>query len=522
MLGPDASLLLIRRIMLDGSAIILEAEGRTAIGRCPSCGACSEQVHDRYHRHPQDLPWRGCQAQLVVTVRRFRCHNPACPRATFAESFGPQLGPFVRRTASARDLLQQLAYSLGGEGGARIADAVGLPASPDTLLRLLRGSSTDPVAAPRVLGVDDFAFRRGRRYGTILVDLETRRPIDLLADREAETFAAWLRAHPGVEIVVRDRAEAYAEGARAGAPAALQVADRFHLAQNASQAMEELLRGRRRQTEISSVEAVPGGTAGFDESHPLSASKQRLVERRAARLGRWDRVRRLHAGGASISQIARETGADRKTVRRLAALPEPPHNRRAPPPPRDLTSPSLRPYVGYLQERWQAGCHNASQLYRDLVAQGYAGSRSLLSQALRPWREPRPPGKRRTLRLRWLCLRPPDTLTPEEDRALHEFLATDPRLTQGYDLLQQFRRVLHARNLVALDRWLSAARDSQLPAFVALANGIQADRAAVEAAFTLPWSTGPVEGHVHRLKLIKRQGYGRAKLDLLRRRVLVA
>jgi transposase len=254
-----------------------------------------------------------------------------------------------------------------------------------------------------------------------------------------------------------------------------------------------------------------------------------LAAARAARRARWEDVRRRRADGQSIQGIARDLGMGRRTVRRLLATPDPPRNRVLHPRPGGLTSPSLQPYVAYLQDRWQAGGHNISRLYREIAAQGFTKSRSLVAQALLAWRPPRPPGPRRRGRprqrrvsVRWLCLRPPAHLDAGERAALDQLLAADAALRTGYDLLQRFRRVIAARDGAALATWLVDAQASGLAPFVGLANGIAADRAAVEAALTTPWSTGPVEGHVHRVKLLKRQHYGRAKLDLLRARVLAA
>ncbi|HEX2185855.1 MAG TPA: ISL3 family transposase, partial [Chloroflexota bacterium] len=507
-----------------GAVVWLEAQGCAEYGHCPACGRASDYVHDRYVRRPVDLPWRGRVVRLQLGVRRFRCLNSGCPQRTFAEDFGPALHRYARRTAEATAMLLHFALAGGGEAGARLARDAGLPTSPDTLLRLLRHSGEQPAATPRVLGVDDFALRRGHRYGTILVDLETRRPIDLLPDREADTLATWLRSHPDVTIVVRDRAEAYAEGARRGAPAAQQVADRFHLVQNASAALEELLRSRRRL--VALVAPPPSPEAAATEARPLSAAQRLQAERRTPRLAKWEEIRARRAAAQSISQIARELGLERKTVRRyLATRAPPPAPYAITPRPGGLASPTLQPFVPYLQDRWQAGCTNGSQLFRELVGRGYTGSYALLREALRPWRPPRPrcgtrrrPGRRQSLR--WLCLRPPEQLSSDEQAALARVLAADADLARGYELVQRFRRVVHARDVVALDAWLTDAQQSDLPPFVSLANGLRGDRAAVEAALTLPWSNGPVEGHVHRLKLIKRQGYGRAKLDLLRRRVL--
>jgi len=374
-------------------------------------------------------------------------------------------------------------------------------------------------------------------YGTLLLDLETHKPIDLLNDRTAEVFANWLRSHPGVEIIVRDRAGAYAEGGRQGAPEAIQVADRFHLSANAGAAMDEVLRGRRRHMEYIVVSDVDGDQDGPTPTAPVpppSQTQQNLAIRRTRRSARWDEVRSRRSAGYSIQRIAREMGMHRRTVRRYLATPAPPRNRPSErPKPSGLSSPTLQPYVEYLQGRWQAGCSNVAQLKRELEAQGYTGSYSLLMQAVQPWRGPRPPpepgrGRRRgrprikRVNVRWLCLRPPDQLDADERNLLDEILGEDGHLNAGYQLLQRFRRLIARRNVRDLDRWLKDAAASGLRPFTSLAHGIQLDYDAVVNGLRLPWSAGPVEGTVTRVKLLKRQGYGRASTRLLRRRVISA
>lgn len=529
--------IVIRRIALDGETVVLEVAGRAEDARCPGCGTLSNRVHDRYVRRPLDEPWRGFVVRWHLTVRRFCCDVPTCPRVTFAEPFGALLAPRQQRTVACTTLLNEVAQALGGEAGARLATHLGVPVSADTLLRLLQQLPDAAIGTVRVLGVDDFALRRGQRYGTLLVDLETHQPIDLLEGREATVLRDWLHAHPEVEVVVRDRAEAYAEGARAGAPEAQQVADRFHLVQNVGEALQEVLRGRRRRIEIASeheaAEATEtSGVTPTVPEPPPSRTQQQVAAQRARRVARWEEVQRRREQGESIQGIARAMGMHRRTVRHLLATPQPPRNRPpAQPRPAGLTSPTLQPYVAYLQDRWQAGCHNAAQLKREIVAQGYAGSYTLLQQALRAWRPVRrqhrrkgdpPTPKPQSFSVRALCLRPAAQLDDTRRQALDTLLAQEPDIAVAHALVERFRTLIAERDIAALTVWLADARASDLPAFVSLANGLEADWSAVEAALRTAWSTGPVEGHVHKLKLIKRQGYGRASLALLRRRVLAA
>jgi transposase len=555
MAGTPLSVLSIARIRLEGMTVLLDATGDGETAACPSCGADCRRIHDRYRRWPLDVPWRGFVVRLVVTVRRFCCDNMACDRQTFAEDFGAVLARRARFTADVRGYLRELAHAVGARAGARLAERQGAPASRFTLLRLLRDEPEPDLTTPRVLGVDDLALRRGRRYATILVNMETHEPIDLLEGREAEVLATWLRAHPGVEIIVRDRGGAYAEGARRGAPDARQIADRFHLICNVTDALDEVAKHRCRgallgeepaggdaastpspgesaagerpapgpPTDESALRDVPpedaadgSGTHAVAPATPaspesLSPTKQVQAQRRAARDARWQRVHDLHGQGGSLRGIARDLGINKTTVRRLLATPEPPRNRVLHPRPGGISSPMLAPFTAYLQQRWRAGCTNGCQLCRELVDRGYSGSRTLVLEAIRSWRPAKPPKalrhranqrRRDPRRLRRLLGRPTEKLAADERAAVQQALDRDPLLATGHALVQRFRTLVQEHDLAAFQTWLADAKASALPSFVGLANGMLADRSAIEAGITEPWSNGIVEGHVHKVKCV--------------------
>jgi transposase len=479
-------------------------------------GATRRRVSGVWDPQPWDMPWGCWPVQLIVQARRFFCDAPTCPRRIFVEPFPRVLARYARQTERLRHVLLELAYASNAEMAARLAHWLGYLTSPDTLLR---GQRAEPIIlpTPQVLGVDAFALRRGVTYATLLVDLERHQPVAVLEGRTAEPLIKWLQAHPAVTILVRDRAEAYALAGRQAVPEALQVADRFHLVRNVGDALKALFHSRRWQQPITATPPEIGLVA--PSAPPASAAEapgktaQPTLRKRIV----WEIVQERRGLGQSLHQIAQVLGVDRRTVRRYVAMAQPPVYPVRRPRPTQLT-----PYLGYLAERWAQGCHNASRLYRELVQRGYRGSAALVRLVVRPWRvrQEGSPSALTAAQPSRLLLQPGGCLTEGEREALETFLRVNPRLAQGYELKVRFQTLLAECDLPALERWLQAAETSELAPFQSVARSFRQDYEAIQAALVTPWSTGQCEGQICRVKLIKRLGYGRAKLDLLRQRIL--
>ena len=524
--------LAVERVIPSADQITIVTTLRAATATCPDCQHSSARVHATYQRRLHDLPWQGRPAMLLVRVRRFCCGNPDCPRQTFAEPLGAVAVRSARHTTRLGSAQCRLGLALGGEAGARLAGLLAMPVSPDTLLRLVRRAQTPLPPPPRVLAIDDWAWRRGQSYGTILVDLERNRVVDLLPDRETGTVSAWLQQHGGIEAVARDRAGAYADAARQGAPDALQVADRWHLLRNLGAALQGAV-DRHRAAVLQAARAVSDGTTSSPEPPPRLATRvERLrADRRDHRRFRYEEMVQLQRQGRPQEAIGRAVGASLRTIRRWLKAGGPPTHSR-PGQPR-----TVGPHEAYLGRRWDEGCHNAAQLWRELRAQGFRGGvRSVerwaarrrpeegtgAANAIRPAAVWPAPSSRRCARMLGM---PPDRLDAKEQAFVAHLAALAPELMRAADIANAFADLLRERRPdidsadTALKAWIKAARGSALDGF---AGGIERDKAAVVATIATPWSTSPAEGQINRLKAIKRSMYGRAGFDLLRQRVLIA
>jgi transposase len=466
------------------SACTITAQATAPTAHCPRCGIASPRVHSYYTRRPRDLPLWDCAVRLVLHVRRFRCLNVTCTVQTFAERLPQVVRPTAQRTVRLTTVLQQLGLALGGEAGARLGATLHVPTSPDTRLRLVRQLPDPPMPTPATLG----------------------------------------------------------------APEAHQVLDRWHLVRHLREALERLL-DRLHQRPAAMLTASQTTTALIPSiearSHGRSTADQIARQaRRARRLARYQEVRALHAQGVSTRHMARQLQMSRTTVSRYLrpdAFPERGQSQRV---------SLLNPYVAYLHKRWDAGCHHGVQRWRDMHALGFPGTRRMVSNWVVLRRElelgrPSAAGRRPALpkepavrllpaaaagmghplraprQLVWVLLRPEEALRPSDGEVL-QALRHDKDLDTAYTLTQRFCQMMRERTASTLDRWLMDCQASGMPALVHFTSGLQREQPAVQAALTLPYSNRQVEGQITTLKLLKRQSYGRAKLDVLRQRMLHA
>jgi transposase len=534
--------------------LVLTVISTAPTASCPLCQTPSGHLHCYYPRTLQDLAWGGRSVRLQLRARRFVCANPTCPRRTFAERVSEQIPVYAHRTKQCQDCLHALGLALGGKAGARLAQTLRIPASSDTILRLVRvrGVEEPEQLPPQVLGIDDFALRKGAKYATMLVDLERQQLVDLLPDREKETVVVWLQAHypassPGLQVVSRDRGGAYAEAVREAAPAAIQVADRFHLAHNLGETVERILR-RYSPTIQKIFGAGKEETPPSDQAPPLNPplpllrhEADKAVSQRR-RMAVYEHVVALVAQGYSQTEMAEQLRMSPKKIRRL--LQGPPQ----PPVYRPQATTRIGPYKPYLRQRFaEEGCANSLQLYREIREQGYDGCRSVVTNYVTQLRQeaglPAQTGKHTTRQpkplrehipapsqIRWWFLLPMERLSAKQQEQLSRLcpgvgpgrspgpgtgMSTLPQNEgpelpairqeeQGdqvpetkqpaadlgliYQLAQAFMALLHEHTDEHLTEWLVRVQKSRVPELLSFAGGIRRDEAAVRAGLRLKWS----------------------------------
>lgn len=497
--------------------------------RCPLCGTISAAQHSTYQRTFRDVPCGGYAVLVSLQTRRFFCQERSCLRRIFTERFPDFVLPRARMTERFREALAALSIVLAHKAAARLAQVLLLPTSVATLRRQFERQLLSTSATPTAIGLDDFAFRRGKTYGTVIVDLESHRILDLLADRTTATVEAWLRAHPGIRIISRDRSGEYALAAARAAPQALQIADRFHLLLNAGECLERFIQRHPLLLQEAESSTLPRSAR---RSQAERAAQEQRKERRTTL---YQRVQVLTGQGHTQHEIAESLGIARGTVIRYQRAKEVP-----PSAPRERPREIDR-YLPYLRERWEAGEQNAHTLWEAIRAQGFTSSSHYVRRYLTQWRtEParkgRPPkvpvlsptvlpARRRGIsarKLRWLCCKEPTELSRTDSRFLAELYQRCPELLTMQQHLTAFMALVREPDRCALDTWLSEAEQTGLPELLGFVQGLRRDYAAVVGALEYVWSQGVVEGQVNRIKTIKRQLYGRATLPVLKQHVLLS
>lgn len=558
--------------------VIVQIRSTHPTAVCPLCRQLSERVHGDYTRTVADLPCSGRRVILSLTVRKFVCATPSCPRQIFTERLCELVQSYARMTNRLCEALQALGLATCGELGERLAPKLGMHVSAPTLLRCMRTHAYSEPEHVTIVGIDDWAWRKGTTYGTLVVDLQSRRPIALLPDRSAQTTEAWLRTHPEIALVSRDRGGDYAAAARRGAPQAKQAADKFHLVKNLRDGLKDLMdrhHARLPEVEARGSDAIPVKARGItpspveQEEEPITQGKgpkryrtipatpyqrpERISydeyhkqARREKRMARYEMVRALHEQGMSQREIARTLKLSRQTISKFLhaeQYPEMHHKKRG-------EKPSLLdPYRAYILHRWQQGYRNSVQLYDEITAQGFKGSAPLLRIFLAELRKKHreagsasaltldraqraitllpstPPKPRLTHRMSagrasWLFIRKEADLSEQQKREVEQIKAAHPELQTAYQLVQAFVLLLSERRSADLDAWLAQASASSTSELKRFAKGLLQDYDAVRTACSTEWSNGQVEAQVNCLKLQKRMVYGRANFDLLRLRVL--
>ena len=492
---------------------------------CPLCHCATERRHSHYTRVVADLPCAGFRVQLILHVRKFFCDAVDCARKIFTERLPAFVEPWARVTVRLRQALEAVGTATCGEVGTRLAERLALPTSPTTLLRRIMALPTDAVGSVKQLGVDDFAFRRGRNYGTVLVDLMRHRVIDLLPDRKAETAKVWMQAHPEIDLVSRDRGGDYASAASQGAPQAAQSADRFHLVKNLTEAVEKALVHCRAELQSGAKRAEPVDPKASEESacSLVTSDGQPYSAHQVERYERFQQVVVLRKPGMKTKEIAKRVGLGVRTIQRWLSQGEYVetnyhHRHRS----------RFDAYEAYVMRRWDEGCHNIQQIWREIKAQGYPHSDRALRAHLAPLQSKEQADfpqascldRFSAKKAMWLFIRRFKDLEEKEREELATIRQASETAETLYHLVQEFLQMVRKLEGERLDAWLTAVATSQIQELQRFANGLEQDKAAVLMGLTHSHNNGQAEGQVTRIKLIKRMMYGRAGFPLLRQRVL--
>lgn len=504
-----------------GDKVNINVESKQKCSRCPGCRVKSVRIHSYYLRRIRDLPILGNETWITLRARKFYCTNDSCLRKVFAERFDEHFESNKTMTCRLRDKLLKVALLMGGNGGERICRITQMPVSSSTLIRAIHNQPPADIEAPKVLGIDDWSYKKRLRYGTVIVDMERRKIIDLLPDREAATVENWLKSHPGVEIVSRDRFINYANGIRQASTGIIQVADRWHLLKNMGDAIEKMLVRNQHRLKEARDREIDQSRKNYEDAE--EAAKAALNSSKEGKLQqKFSRMKVLLAQGLSIRKISKDVGMHRGTIRKWRDYNVLPKKRCAVRSKIFIYEDTVRQLVDKNPNI------EVKEIWRVIKSMGYTGKQTAAYDHIgrikgRKKREYTPkvpnvfwlPSK-----VSMLLYNHPDKLSCKESELVKYLCNSSAEVQSAATLARSFRVMMENRQGDELQSWVDQAIRSGVRELKSFAKGLLTDFDAVQNAMHYPWSNGQVEGQVNKLKTIKRQMYGRASFSLLRKRLI--
>lgn len=493
---------------------------------CPVCLKKSGRIHSRYSRRLIDLPILGQTLQLLLFSRKFFCDNTKCSRKIFTERYSSLIKSYARRTDRLEEILIAVAFSSNAQTDSKLSRKMGFYVSRDTILRIIRKQPIKTNHGAEIVGVDDWAYRKNHTYGTIVCDQETGKPIDLFAGRESTDFAKWLEEHPTIKLITRDRSDSYSKAIKDTSPQIIEVADRFHISKN----LLDTLKDFAQKTFASRIHI------GYEEKpveeeksrDTATKAKQRQTQVRENKRTVVREVKKLRAQGMTIKAIASEMKIVRNTVMRYIRLDEETAiSRRSSNWPKKLTDQ----YDQTIANLILSG-NSARQIYIALQEQGCKASETTVWRRINQLKSQnkitKSPNDAPKLVKKWLkCSDVISYMWTFEDELIEEhkgYLDTVflkfPAAKTAYSLVQKFRLIQKEKAPDKFLEWIEEAMASGISEMKSFAKGIKSNLPEVYNAYIYDYSNGLLEGHINRLKMIKRLMFGRANFDLLRQRVL--
>lgn len=532
----------LQEIDYSGDLIRIYASIKSHRSKCPLCGRYSKRVHDYYYRTITDLPVFQNKTVILLRTRKFICGSKNCHRKVFSEQT-PDIIRYSRRTGRVSRILETFAIELTGRLGSILTEQLHISVSSSTITRIAHGRQLMEITQPRVLGVDDWAYRKGVSYGTILIDMETSRPIELLPSRDGQVLKDWLLKYNDVRIITRDRASSYALAINEACPNAVQVADRFHLLMNLSDALDTYFKsvsGKIRSLIASKSKEFlnlqdNGKVKEFKDISPQEIQIAQPSEecRVDQRLEIFNKVKELQVKEIPVLRISKDLGINRKTVQAYF-LQETLAPRTHP------KSSNIELFTDHIVARLSIDGYIVNDIIKEITGFGYNGSRSQAYNNINSIKKKH--GIKTSGFSQIQCTRIPfvkplssrklakhigshlTDITDHNDRHyLQTLLDNIIELRIVRKLVQIFKEML-ARGLGNIRRWIDFIIRSKrkLSGLKTFARGMLRDIEAVENGINMHWSNGAVEGHVNRIKSIKRQMYDRASFELLRKKVILS